>query len=297
MSSLIVVGSSALSASVVTSVLIAFNALVLLSFNAFFVVPVGAIVIGWLCGLGAVVASYFVGLRLSLPVLFAGGLLQVALYLGLRFAEYTAYYAALPQDAVFPELSFWSFFQIQAEDRVTDLLETMHLQRSGASATWGLALVFRGLQLGGFVYGGMFTLHWLSKRPRCASCARYLRQKTVVGLPVSVHDVRGESEEDRLARQHQVERLGVEEANRLLAAVETGAPQTMKEALTQAREFAFEYRRRGPQRLLIQHEWCTGCGAGAVTSTLVTSVGEEEVHERVAEAKTSGGSLSGVLYS
>lgn len=279
-----------------TGALIALGALHLLSLNYFFVVPVGAMAIGWLCGSGAVVASYFVGLRLSLRVLLAGGLLQVAFYFGLRLAEYHAFYAALPPETAFPDLPIWTFFQVQTEDRVTDLLEMMLWRKYIGNATAGIALVFRGLQFAGFVYGGMFTLHWLSRRPRCATCARYMRQKTVVGLPASTHTIRDESEEEADARQQVALRLGIEQASHFLAAVDTGDKETMREAIVQAREFAFEHRRRGCQRLLIQHQWCTGCGAGAVTSTMVTDMGEDELREPVAEVKTSGGTLAGVLY-
>ncbi len=286
-------GANLLTASLVIGLLVAFKLTHVLSLNVWFVIPVGASIVGFLCGAGAMAASYFVGVRLSIPVLIAAGVFQLLLYGGFRLIEFNAFYATLDPQTAFPDLSLWQFFQVQMEDRVAELLEAFSLHRTLGDAVPGMAIVFRLIQVVGFVYGSLLGLHWLSTRPRCESCARYMRTKLVMGIPVSISDAVNATEEQDQA----VWDGGHAQMLAIFEAVTNENDDEIKSAIATAREFAVENRRRGFVRLVLDHCFCTGCGEGALVATLVNGEGDQQQTEVVHAVQTQHGPKPGVLYA
>jgi len=160
--------------SLLTAILLAlievFTGFALYSLTFWFVVPVGA----FLAGFGAA-SGYYLG-----AILFqqkpAGGVLfnMVAASVSTFVLVYYIPYSMLVVDGVRVKdvISFWDYLDFA----ITHTSLSLVRGKASTGELGSLGYVHAGLQLIGFSLGGVGVFGWLSQKPYCKKCSRYLKK-------------------------------------------------------------------------------------------------------------------------
>lgn len=140
-----------------------------------FIVPVGAIAVGWCAGSGYGLASWLTGVKIRRGLIGQVILLQIIAY-------FLAQYIAFRQQGF--TYGFWEHY-----DRYTREI-TFKLNNHGQSTTtsplgvWGYGV--RALEVLGFALGGIIAPAILQSKPYCESCQVYMKSRTLGLLPAGV---------------------------------------------------------------------------------------------------------------
>lgn len=140
------------------------------------ILPVGAILVGVMSGLGYAIGSRVLNVKLSKSFVWWMIATGVADWFALQYFEYAS---ILEQYHASP--AALGFF-----DYLTETATSMSFSRAGSSSA-GAALgkagyLFKGLELGGFAIGTMVPSWTLFAMPYCRRCRLYLKADSVAGV-------------------------------------------------------------------------------------------------------------------
>lgn len=146
---------------------------------AWYVLPVGALLVGALSATGYGFASWRSGVKISRGLLWAVLGLQVLAYFAAQYVSFIEEIAAWEARGYAVELGFFQWFDETAR--------SFAWKESGGGAgtalgAWGYA--FRVLEIAGFALGGAFVPLMLGAKPYCDGCQRYRRSLKQIVLPV-----------------------------------------------------------------------------------------------------------------
>ncbi|HEX9952819.1 MAG TPA: hypothetical protein VGB53_13685 [Rubricoccaceae bacterium] len=159
------------------SVRFGFNAMGL---YGWYVLPIGAFLVGLLAGSGYGIVSWGTGFRIGRNTLWIVLALQILAYAGAQVAEYQAL-----ASTGMPLPAFGPYFDVITRDIRFEDDEGVVGQPLGA---WGYGV--RGLELLGFVGGALLIPTGIRSKPYCETCGRYMKTRQLGMLPASVKERR-----------------------------------------------------------------------------------------------------------
>jgi hypothetical protein len=147
-----------------------------------YVIPAGAVLVGFAAGSGYGLASWRTGLKIRRSLLLVVLCLQCVAYFTAEYVEYRVVAAA--SDAgpaeVDDRLSFPEYFHLKTISLAWD----NHGAPGEPIGQWGY--FFTGLALLGFAAGGVVAPAWLRKVSYCELCQRYMASKRLALIPASI---------------------------------------------------------------------------------------------------------------
>ena len=150
-----------------------FNAM---GFYAWYVLPIGALVVGLLAGSGYGIVSRITGFRIQNRTLWVILGLQVLAYVAAQYAEYLAIRSGA---GAFP--SFLPYF-----DETTRLINFEDDRGVVGQSLGALGYGVRLLEVLGFVGGAMMIPAGMRSAAYCDACGRYMASRALGTLPASV---------------------------------------------------------------------------------------------------------------
>lgn len=208
----------------------------LYTWTFWFVIPVGAILAGFLAAVG-----YYLGARLfslrPTPLILLN---MVAIYVGTFFLIHFLGYASLEinGEPVSDYVSFGTYLDILLRHQsVGFYFRHVEVGATGELGGWGYA--YAVLQIMGFAFGGVAVFGYLSSLPYCDRCSRYLS---------------GRAKQERFAGDPDAFAQMVEQ---LATAIDAGRPQ---EAINQHAAGEAKHRKELHLKSILKLRKCRGCG-------------------------------------
>lgn len=230
----------------------------LMGYYFWFIVPIGAIIVGLIAGSGYGIASWFSGLKISGILLGIVFTLLVGGYFVAQYLEFRSLGPLELEDGTV--LGFWTYFDIvtQSQGYAVDgktVAETLGL--------WGYGL--RLLEVAGFSGGGLIIPLVMMKKPYCDECRRYMRTKDLRLLPASVGDKKPKKKKvEELAAWEESMQVAWDEGHQaaedLMAAGEKGDLDRMNEIMA-AHPPSAKYGKL-PIRITVTISTCKACHQG-----------------------------------
>ncbi len=218
----------------------------------FFVIPVGAMLSGFLAAGG-----YYLGARLfslrPTPLILLN---MVAISVGTFFLIHFLGYAVLEVEGkqVSDYISFGTYLDILIRHQsVGFYFHAKEVGSTGELGSWGY--VYALLQIGGFAFGGFCVFGYLFLLPYCDTCSRYLS---------------GRAKQERFAGDSDAFALMVGE---LATAFDAGRPQ---EAINQHAAIAeTSHRKELHLKSTLKLKKCRGCGKNWLGFSVQKSTGRD----------------------
>jgi hypothetical protein len=243
-----------------------------------FVLPVGALIVGALAGSGYCLAAWLRGVRLSGLLLLSVLVLQVAAYFAGQYLEYKALVAPGAR------LTFWQYFDLTTQ---AFAFKGQNGQAGNPMGGWGYA--FRLLEIAGFAAGALIVLAILAQKPYCEACRAYQRTVQQLTLPAGVKPRKVNKKDTAAVAAYEAECRQAYEAalGELKRVVELALEDRLAEFLDEKSRRALE--RKATEKLTarfrfdLQH--CPHCARGKLVVTVVAGQGEYSRSERLLEAE------------
>lgn len=147
--------------------------------HADYVLPIGAVIVGVAASSGYGLSSYFSGVKITRSLLWIVVGLQLAAYIAAQYIEFANLHLIHRADN--SPVGFFEYYDLVARSFAWK-------QDNGHAGeplgVWGY--FFRGLEVIGFVAGGMIVPAVLRKAPYCADCQRYMKTRQLVLVPASI---------------------------------------------------------------------------------------------------------------
>ena len=249
-----------------------------LLFVLWYVLPIGAYLVGLVAGVGYGVVSWRTGTRLTTSTMVAIAGVAVAAFVASQVADYlilASHGGALPTfgawfDEVTRQISFTS-------DRGPD---------TGPVGVLGYGVML--VVMAGFVVGSLTVPAVVRSKNYCAACGQYMRTKTVGTLPASVKgrmmlgksaDVKAEYE----AEQQTAFAQGTAVHDHLFALAKGDDAEAFGEAARLVGSSSKEANKL-PTRLLVNLAACPSCRTGVLSSQTVTGQGRQQKMADLASA-------------
>ncbi len=249
----------------------------IMGWYANYVIPVGAILVGFAASSGYGLGSWLAGVKVSGGLLLGIMGLQVGAYFAGQYIEFRSlglfYEDGTPVD-------FVSWFHWSA-------VSFAWVQDDGSPGAplgmWGYGL--RALEIAGFTGGSLLGPAVLRSKPYCEACSRYMKVRREALIPASVpaRKIKKNDTEAQLSYD-QEQQATLEEA---MAAVEslgemagTGDSSGFRALLT---ERAGDAKSAGklPVRFQVQMSSCPGCHAGELKTSLQSGHGDRQQVEEL----------------
>ncbi len=233
-----------------------------------YIIPVGAMLVGFLAGSGYGLASWLTGAKIGKALMLQVLLLQVACYF---LAQYVSFLMLnLP-----PGPTFWQYFDAATRSFAWN----NHGQPGVPFGIWGYAI--RTLEIAGFSLSGLFAPAILFSVPYCDACQVYMRTKDLGRLPVGCV-VRKPRETDLVGQESSLneEKTAFEAGKKLiedlLLAVANRQPQAVAELLHH-----FAPRRKEidahTSRVVVSLHHCPACQRGTFLLKQHSGYGDQVV--------------------
>ena len=244
----------------------------LMGWYANYVLPIGAVIVGVVASSGYGLASWFSGIKITRALLWMVLGLQLLAYFAAQFIEFNG--LPLVHRGTGTPVGIFEYYDFVARSFAWKQHNGEAGQPLGA---WGYA--FRGLEVIGFVGGGLIIPAVMRKAPYCQSCQRYMRSQQIALFPGSVpvkkvkkSDVAAlsayEAEKERALEQGKQ----TWEALRQLAANARGPEFRTKLAeLEPGKKAAAKL----PQRFSLKVIRCKRCASGWLHVHLLTGQGKQ----------------------
>ncbi len=240
-----------------------------------YVIPAGAMIVGFVAGCGYGIASYLTGFRIRRGLLLAVLALQLAGYAGAQYLEFRSLMRDDPLvDETGEPLTFARYYHIRA----TSFAWNDHGKQGEPLGAWGY--FFLGLGVVGFALGGLAAPAILMKVAYCERCSLYMKSRQLAWVPASV-PLRRVSKKDPAARtayEEEQERAAASASTvltRMTDLAARGDGLALKAALADHPAGGGEARRvnRLPARLRVRLVRCRECGSGHIQPAMVTGQG------------------------
>jgi len=240
-----------------------------------YVIPAGAMIVGFAAGSGYGIASYLTGFRIRRGLLLSVLALQLAGYAGAQYLEFRSLIKDGPLvDQNGEELTFARYYHIRAVSFAWD----DHGKQGEPLGMWGY--FFIGLGVVGFALGGLAAPAILMKVAYCERCALYMKSRQLAWVPASV-PIRRVPKKDPAAQATYAEEQdrAAAGANTVLARMtelaSRGDALAIKAALADHPAGGGEARKinRLPARLRVRLVRCRECGSGHIQPAMVTGQG------------------------
>jgi hypothetical protein len=139
----------------------------IMGWYANYIIPAGALLVGMACASGYAIAGWFTGLKMTRRLVWS---IVGQLVLSYFIAEYEEYRQMVPDGSI----GFLAWF-----DLMTRAFSFAHHDGTPGSS-FGLAgYLMRGLEIAGFIAGGVIVPLGLGAKPYCHECRCYMRTKPV----------------------------------------------------------------------------------------------------------------------
>lgn len=244
----------------------------IMGWYADYVLPVGAVIVGVVASSGYGLASWFSGVKITRSLLWIVLLLQVGAYFAAQYIEFRNLH--LVHRSSGEAVGFFEYYDAVARSFAWK-------QENGTEGeplgVWGY--FFRGLEVVGFVAGGLIVPLVLRKAPYCADCQLYMKTRQLALVPASVpakkvkkSDLAAKEAYD--ASQQQAFDAGkqtIAGIQQLATANNTAEFQRKIEELKPGKKSAAKL----PGRFSMQLVHCKRCFAGRITSNLLVGQGKQ----------------------
>jgi hypothetical protein len=241
-----------------------------------YVIPVGAIIVGTLAGSGFGIASWFTGVKISRGLLVVVLLLQAAGYVTAEYIEYRDVRQAFVDEG-YDEAEMPSFVEYYDFKARSFAWKAKNSKEFG-EPLGAMGYVFVLLGAAGFILSGLIAPVVLRAMPYCENCQRYMSTKSLGMLPASVA-VRKIPKGDAAAQQaYEQEQAAAGEASdaavqRLVNAATTNNAQAFKQELAAAGPL--KEVGKLPVRVEVSMVYCKSCESGYVQPTLLAGQGDQ----------------------
>lgn len=238
----------------------------------YFVIPVGAILVGVAASSGYGMASWARGVRIDKSLLMTILALQVVAYFASQYVEF--YTLDLHFEDGEP-MGFLYYFDWSARSFawVDD-----DGKMGRAMGVWGYG--FRLLEIAGFAGGSLVAPLALRGKAYCERCSRYMKGRGQVLVPASVpvRKIRKkdqEAQEAYEAEQQQAYQGGFEEVARLRDLAVAGDFHAFRQAIGPQLE-SKKATGKLPARIQLSLSSCPSCEVGELAVTLLTGQGQNQ---------------------
>jgi hypothetical protein len=151
----------------------------IMGWYANYVLPVGALLVGFVAAIGYGLASWYSGIKITRSLLLIVLALQLISYFGAQYIEFRSRHLVHLKDGT--PVGFMEYYDLSARMMAWKNDQGQMGQPFGA---WGYAM--RALEVLGFVGGGLIMPVILRKSPYCETCQRYMRTRQLGFVPASV---------------------------------------------------------------------------------------------------------------
>ncbi|HXT10172.1 MAG TPA: hypothetical protein VN873_01310 [Candidatus Angelobacter sp.] len=243
----------------------------IMGLHADYVIPAGAIIVGVVASSGYGLASWFSGVKITKALLWAVLVLQLAGYFGAQYIEFKSLHLHYRKDG--SPVGFFTYY-----DLVTRAFAWRQENGKVGEPLGTLGYLFRGLEVIGFVAGGLIVPAVLRKAPYCADCQRYMKTKQLTLIPGSVpakkvkkSDAAGQAAyaaEQQKAFDQGKQTVGA--VQQLAVANSSADFKTKVEELRLASKQAAKL----PGRFALHLVYCKSCYGGSLVAKLLTGRGK-----------------------
>lgn len=248
-----------------------------LLFTLWYVLPIGAYLVGLVAGTGFAVVSWQRGARITRATMWAIAGIAALAFVASQLVDY---YVQLSYGGAMPALGEWFDQSTRSISFVGD-----------DSSTGPVGFLGYGVMLGvmaGFVAGSLSAPAMVRAKHYCAACGQYMRSKHVGTLPASVKGrimlaKSAETKADYEAEQQTAREQGLAVHDHLFGLAQGDDPDAFAEA---ARLVAAggKAANKLPTRLRVGLSACPKCRVGVLSSQTVTGQGRQQKMEKLAEA-------------
>jgi hypothetical protein len=151
----------------------------IMGWYANYVIPAGAIIVGIVAASGYGLASWFSGIKITSRLLWTVLALQLFAYFAAQYIEFHNLHLIHREDG--RSVGFLEYYDAVARSFAWRQSDGSVGEPLGA---WGY--FFRGLEVLGFVGGGLIVPLVLRKAPYCPECQRYMKTRQLGLVPASV---------------------------------------------------------------------------------------------------------------
>ncbi len=243
----------------------------IMSWYAYYILPIGALIVGLVAGSGYGVASWLTGVRISRGLLAAILALQILAYIAAQYIEYRHLISIYGGEE---EIGFLRFF-----DLTTRAFAWQGKDGAAGSALGGWGYIWRILEIGGFGLGGIFAPLILKSKPYCENCQRYMRTRSLGLIPagVAVKKIKKKDTEGQAAYQQAQETAlaeGLAALEKLRAHAEVGKTTSFTEILD---AYQSEQKAIGKQstRIALSLSHCPICHSGQLDAASLSGKGNQ----------------------
>lgn len=248
----------------------------IMGWYALLVIPVGAIIVGIGAGSGYGLLSWRTGRKVGGGLLATVAVLLVAAYAGAQWLEYRG----LVTEAGL-SVGFFAYYDI-----VTRSMQFTFGRSSSPTGELGLlGYLFRILEIGGFVVGGVLVPLLLRSKPYCEACSLYMRSLSLGLIPAAVptRKIKKRDAEALASQQEAMEtafEAGAEESQNALKAAESNDAGAIKGLLE---KYASEKKAiaKLSHRFELVLSSCPRCNEGILSCRLHSGHGNEAKNELV----------------
>lgn len=258
----------------------------ILLFTLWYVLPVGAYLVGLLAGTGYAGVSWQRGVRITGSTMAAIAGVAALAFVASQVADYAV---AVNSGRAMPTFAAWFDQSTRSISFVDD---------DGGSATGPVGMLGYGVMVGvlaGFVLGSLTLPAVLRAKHYCAACGQYMRTTHVGTLPASVKSrvmltKSAEVKTEYAAEQATANAQGLAVHDHLFALAGGDDPAAFAEAgrLVGA---GTKPATKLPTRLRVDLAACPSCRAGMLTSQTVTGQGRQQKMEKLREAPVAPASV------
>ena len=256
-----------------------------------FIVPVGAVLVGLVAGSGYSLASWQLGVKVTGLLLWSIIALQIACYFQAQYLEFR-HLDPVWQDGT--PIGFFEFFDYTTR---TFAFEQKGGKQDQPMGVWGYA--FRLLEVAGFALGGLIGTLILGSKPYCENCGRYMKTRSLALLPAGAvprkikkkdTEAQQEYEAELNAKAAEAEKL-LEEAVGYVRDGDSNAFRTLIDPHVANRKEIGKLT----TRLELELSHCPGCSEGHLKAKALSGQGEQLTTQELQTIEATADFVTGIL--
>jgi hypothetical protein len=234
-----------------------------MGFYVKYIIPLGAIAVGAVAGIGYGLASSWTGAKIGRGLLVTVCALLVAAYFVAQYIEFREL------DLVYEDTGrpVWFIDYFHATTVGMTFTSTSSDAEEGEPlGVWGYA--FRLLEIGGFVLGGLIAPLVMKSKPYCDACQRYQTTKELGLIPITPVHAQDATKTPEAAADEAAARY-----ERLRGFAEAGDVNGFR---AEMEPFANDQKAIGkhPSRTRLRLIYCKGCATGRLEGAILSGKGE-----------------------